>query len=183
MEGAYGVFSTEEPDADFAALAAGLARAYRATGEFALASERVELALQIAESLSLAETVAQALTTKALTMPDRPFEREGLVGEELEIRAEARLDLAVRRCRFGNRFAELVTQPTADVAQHLEVELILRGDGRGPGLPGRPDLPLRRVRRHRGADPAPPDPPLTYQPWLPGSPLNGPATRSVIQPP
>ena len=53
------------------------------------------------------------------------FERERLVGEELEVRAKACLDLAVRRGRVGDGLAERVAQASADVAQDLEVQLTL----------------------------------------------------------
>ncbi len=130
MESAYGVLSTEEPDADFAALAAGLARAYRATGEIALAGERVELALQIAESLSLAETVAQALTTKALTMPDRPFEREGLVRQAVKIALENDHTAAALRA-YGNLGHTLYTRDRIDEAISTQRDAVALARRRG----------------------------------------------------
>jgi predicted ATPase/class 3 adenylate cyclase len=66
MERAYDVISTDEPDADLGLLAARLALSYWFTGDPERAAERVEVALEIGESLSLPEVLERAWTTKAM---------------------------------------------------------------------------------------------------------------------
>src|SRR5438093_713098 len=65
MERAFEVLSAEEPDEDFAALAAQLGRLYFFKGEFDLAKQRVEAALAIAESHWLPGLLADALVSEA----------------------------------------------------------------------------------------------------------------------
>jgi tetratricopeptide (TPR) repeat protein len=66
MERAYAVLFGEEPDEGFAALAAELARLHFFLGDFELAQERCEAALEVAERLWLPETLSQALNTMGL---------------------------------------------------------------------------------------------------------------------
>jgi tetratricopeptide (TPR) repeat protein len=68
MDRSYQELSQEEPDADLAALAAQLGRFLFFAGRRDLAIERIESALELAESLSLPETFSQALNTKAILL-------------------------------------------------------------------------------------------------------------------
>ena len=78
MDRAFAVLSDEEPDADLAALAAQIGRFMYFAGQSDLALERVERALEIAEMLSLPETIAQALNTKGVALSTRGRQIEGL---------------------------------------------------------------------------------------------------------
>ena len=64
MEASYEVLADEEPDADLAELAAQLARFSYFAGDTDRALERVERALEIAESLDLPDVLSEALNTK-----------------------------------------------------------------------------------------------------------------------
>ena len=72
------MLSEEEPDEDLAALAAQLGRFMFFAGENDRALSRVETALDIAESLSLPETLSQALNTKAILLNTRGRRSEAL---------------------------------------------------------------------------------------------------------
>jgi len=101
MERAYTVISTDEPDEDLALLAARLAHSYWFAGDPERAKERVELALDIGESLSLPEVLIRAWTTKAMltTAHGRPEEARGLFKLVLEHALEHELtDRASNAC-------------------------------------------------------------------------------------
>ena len=66
MERAFAVLSDDEPDEDFATLAAELARLHFFKGEGDLAMRRVDTAIEVAESLWLPEVLSQALNTQGL---------------------------------------------------------------------------------------------------------------------
>jgi len=78
MEEAYAVLGDEEPDADLAVLLAELARFQFFQGNRERALERVDRALEIAESIPLPETISQALNTKHLVMSSRGRRQEAL---------------------------------------------------------------------------------------------------------
>ena len=78
MDRAFAVLSEEEPDADLAALAAQIGRFMFFAGQSDLALERLDRALEIAEMLSLPETIAQALNTKGVVLSSRGRLTEGL---------------------------------------------------------------------------------------------------------
>jgi tetratricopeptide (TPR) repeat protein len=86
MERAYAVISTDEPDEDLGLLAAKLANSYWFVGDPERARERVELALDIGESLSLPEVLTRAWATKAMlsNTQGRPEEARGLFKLALE---------------------------------------------------------------------------------------------------
>ncbi len=73
MNRSFELLSNEEPDADLATLAAQLGRFMFFGGQPDLAMQRIESALDMAESLVLPEVLAQALTTKG----DPPDRRRG----------------------------------------------------------------------------------------------------------
>jgi tetratricopeptide (TPR) repeat protein len=68
MDEAFAVLATEEPDADLAALAAQIGRFMYFAGRGDVALERLDRALDIAEALSLPETLSHALNTRALVL-------------------------------------------------------------------------------------------------------------------
>jgi class 3 adenylate cyclase/tetratricopeptide (TPR) repeat protein len=78
MDAAFALLSQEEPDADLAALAAQIGRFMFFAGQGDLALERLDRALDIAEGLSLPETVSQALNTKGCVLSARGRKSEGL---------------------------------------------------------------------------------------------------------
>jgi class 3 adenylate cyclase/tetratricopeptide (TPR) repeat protein len=99
MERSMGVLSTAEPDEDLAILASQLGRFYFFKGDTALAEERNEVGLGIAESLWLPEVLSQALQTKALVRYSRERYEEGLalMKRALEIALENDLPWATIR--------------------------------------------------------------------------------------
>jgi predicted ATPase/class 3 adenylate cyclase len=90
MESSYRVLADEEPDADLAQLAAQLGRFSFFNGDTGRAMERIERALEIAEALDLAETLAEALNTKSLILNTfgRANEAMGLLRHALSIALE-----------------------------------------------------------------------------------------------
>ena len=91
MEQAFSVLVGDEPDADVAALAAQLGRLHFFAGDNAMASERIELALDVAEQLGVPAVLANALNTKSLVLNHRPRESEALLRQALAIALEADL--------------------------------------------------------------------------------------------
>jgi class 3 adenylate cyclase/tetratricopeptide (TPR) repeat protein len=77
LEQSFVVLSSEEPDADLAAMAAQLGRLRFFAGRPEEAVEPIELALDIAESMRLTEIFAQALITKAILLGMRGRVEEG----------------------------------------------------------------------------------------------------------
>ena len=65
MERAFAVPSDDEPDEDSATLAAELGRLHFFKGEGDLAMERIDTAIEVAESLWLPEVLSEALTRRA----------------------------------------------------------------------------------------------------------------------
>jgi class 3 adenylate cyclase/tetratricopeptide (TPR) repeat protein len=91
MEASFAILSDEDPDEDLAILAAQLARFHYFGGDLDRAIERVEFALEIAESLGLPDVLSQALNTKALILTSRGRNEEGLalLKHALEVALEA----------------------------------------------------------------------------------------------
>jgi class 3 adenylate cyclase len=77
-ERAYAVLSAEEPDSDIAVLAAELGRLHWFNAAHDLAAERIEEALDLAESLGLPEVLAHALSTKGLIAETKGHMEEAL---------------------------------------------------------------------------------------------------------
>ena len=103
MDSAFAVLSEEEPDADLAALAAQIARFMVFAGQSDLALERVERALEIAETLALPETIAQALNTKGIALFTRGRQIEGLalIRKALDIALEHEKPSAALRAYYN----------------------------------------------------------------------------------
>jgi class 3 adenylate cyclase/tetratricopeptide (TPR) repeat protein len=90
MERAFAVLSGDKPDADLATLAAELARAHHFGGNPAMAAERVDQAIEMAESLWLPEVLSQALNTEGLISGSggRSEEALALLKHSLELALE-----------------------------------------------------------------------------------------------
>jgi tetratricopeptide (TPR) repeat protein len=103
MEHAFAELQGEEPDADVASLAAQLGRLHIFRSGLELASERIETALEIAESLWLPEVLAHALISKGLiaNWRSRPEEALGLTQRGLALALEYELPAAGLRA-FNN---------------------------------------------------------------------------------
>jgi tetratricopeptide (TPR) repeat protein len=110
IDSAFALLSQEEPDADLAALAAQIGRFMHFAGQGHLALERLERALEIAELLSLPETLAQALNTKGVVLFARGRKTEGLalLRKGLEIALEHDKPSAALRAYYN--LADLTVQ-------------------------------------------------------------------------
>jgi tetratricopeptide (TPR) repeat protein len=110
MDRAFEIVSREEPDADLASLAAELGRVLYFAGETEAAGDRIEVALDIAESLWLPEVLSQALNTKSLTLlsKGRPQECVALLEYALKIALDNDIPTASLRAYFN--LAELSLQ-------------------------------------------------------------------------
>ncbi|MEJ7790747.1 MAG: adenylate/guanylate cyclase domain-containing protein [Gaiellaceae bacterium] len=131
MERAFAVISTDEPDGDLALLAARLARGYAFAGDLERASERGELALDVAESLGLPEPLTRVFTSKALIAESRghPQEAVAYLAQALAIALEHDLpdqatyiylnlsDRSFRRDRYTDALGYL--QPALALARRL----------------------------------------------------------------
>ncbi len=103
MEQSFHVVSREEPDANLASLAAQLGRVLYFSGDTDVAAERVEVALDIAESLWLPEVLSEALNTKSLTLlaKGRPQECLALLEYALKVALESDIPSAALRAYFN----------------------------------------------------------------------------------
>ena len=107
MDAALGLLAAEEPDADVAALAAQVGRFQFFAGEPVIALERIETALDLAESLGLPEVLSQAVNTKAMILSNRGRigEAGALVRYALEVALEH--DIPSAALRAYNNVADL----------------------------------------------------------------------------
>ena len=99
MDAALELLAAEEPDADVAALAAQVGRFKFFAGEPEVALERIETALDLAESLGLPEVLSQAVNTKAMILSNhgRVGEAGALVRYALEVALEHDIPSAALR--------------------------------------------------------------------------------------
>jgi tetratricopeptide (TPR) repeat protein len=133
METSFAVLAGEEPDEDLAILAAQLARLHVFAGNVDQAAERVELALEIAETLSLPEVLSQALNTKHLVLWYRGRRQEAvaLLKHALEVAVEADLFAAAQRAYGNLSIREINLDLLAPALEHARAGLALsrrRGD-------------------------------------------------------
>jgi class 3 adenylate cyclase/tetratricopeptide (TPR) repeat protein len=137
MERSFSVLATEEPDPDVADLAAMLARLHFFEGDFARASEQVEVALEMAEALRQPEVLSQALNTKSMLLHSsgRPEESIALIRHALEIALEHDLAAAALRAYFNLSYLNTMRERWDEGKENLE-----RG------------LALARTRGERGAE-------------------------------
>ncbi len=108
MERAFEVLSGDEPDDDLATLAAQLGRLHFFKGEVEVASQRVETAIEIAESLWLPEVLSQALNTQGLIAgySGRSEQSLALLKHALELALEQ--DFAAAALRAYNNLGDLL---------------------------------------------------------------------------
>ena len=118
MEESFAILRADEPDEDLAMLAAQLGRLHSLLGNDAIALERLEFALDIAEPLDLPEVTSQALNSKALTLKLRPHESGALLREALRIALDHGLTAAAFRA-YTN-LGWLAQQSSAPIAGWLE---------------------------------------------------------------
>jgi predicted ATPase/class 3 adenylate cyclase len=111
LEASFSILSGEEADADFAVLAAELARFHFFRGDLERSLDRVDRALEVAEALWLPETISQALNTKHLVLKgrDRHEEAQAVLKHALEIAVENDAPQAALRAyiNLSNMMAEL----------------------------------------------------------------------------
>jgi tetratricopeptide (TPR) repeat protein len=90
MELAYSVLAEEEPDADLATLAAQLGRFHFFAGDIEAATERLEIALELAEAYALPELLSETLNTKGVIAAAnvRLHEAIALIRSSLDIALE-----------------------------------------------------------------------------------------------
>jgi class 3 adenylate cyclase/tetratricopeptide (TPR) repeat protein len=90
MDRAFEALAEEQPDADFATLAAQLGRFMFFAGDIETALQRTETALTVSEALLLMETLSQALNTKAVILSSLGRNREAaaLIGEAIALAVE-----------------------------------------------------------------------------------------------
>jgi class 3 adenylate cyclase/tetratricopeptide (TPR) repeat protein len=104
MEESFAVLAEDEPDEDLASFAAQLGRLLFFMGEPDRAATRIELALQMAESLWLPEVLSQSLNTKALilvTSRGRPEEGLALLRHALSVALDNDAPRAALRAYFN----------------------------------------------------------------------------------
>jgi tetratricopeptide (TPR) repeat protein len=93
LERAFSVISEDEPDEDLALLAASLASGYWATGDLQRASERAELALDVAEAHAYPAALTLALRAKSAVAGSRGHYQEGQALQEHSLRLALEHDL------------------------------------------------------------------------------------------
>jgi tetratricopeptide (TPR) repeat protein len=106
MERAFAVLAADEPDADLATLAAALGRLHFFKGEVDLAAERIDTAVEVAESLWLPEILSQSLNTQGLiaSLNGRSEQAIALFKHALELALEH--DLGTAALRAYNNIAD-----------------------------------------------------------------------------
>jgi class 3 adenylate cyclase/tetratricopeptide (TPR) repeat protein len=104
MEASYSVLFEDEPDGDLAMLAAQLGRLLYFLGEPARATERIEQALVMAESLDLPDVLSEALDTKGTILSQawqRPREGRALLEHALAVAVDAGIPQSAFRAYFN----------------------------------------------------------------------------------
>ena len=103
LEGAFEVLAGDDQDADLATLAGQLGRLYFFRGDLDAATPKLELALEIAERLRLAEVLSQALNTKAILLEGKGRREESLalLRHSLEVALQADAPSAAFRAYFN----------------------------------------------------------------------------------
>ena len=98
MDAALDLLSSEEPDADVAALAAQVGRFRLFAGDPDVAAERAETALDLAEALDLPEVLSQAVNTKAMILSNRGRNVEAGALSALALRSRSTTTSRPPRC-------------------------------------------------------------------------------------
>jgi predicted ATPase/class 3 adenylate cyclase len=110
MDRSFSLLSDEEPDADLAMLAAQVGRFMFFGGQPDLAAQRIESALEMAESLVLPEVLAQALTTKAIILTSAGRREEGLALLRFALETAREHDKASAALRASYNLADCLGQ-------------------------------------------------------------------------
>ena len=109
MEAAFSVLAADQPDADFAALAAQLGRLQFFHGNLDRSAELLEFGLSVAESLLLPEVIAQALNSYGViaTFGGRPETAQAVTAHSLKVALEHDLPTPALRAynNLGDGFA------------------------------------------------------------------------------
>ncbi len=110
MQRSFEVLSQEEPDEDLATLAAQMGRFMFFGGQYEVAAQRIETALDLAEALLLPEVLSQALNTKAVMLQSRGRRTEAaiLVRHALELALEQ--DKPSAALRAYNNVGDMLVQ-------------------------------------------------------------------------
>ena len=110
LERSFEVLSQDEPDEALATLAAQLGRFTFFAGQYDVAAQRIETALDLAEALLLPEVLSQALNTKSVMLNSRGRRTEAtlLVRHALELALEQ--DKPSAALRAYNNVADLLVQ-------------------------------------------------------------------------
>jgi tetratricopeptide (TPR) repeat protein len=136
MERAFDVISADEPDEDLALLAARLSLAYWSAGDLERATERAELALDIAEAHGYTEAIAIALGAKASVAHSRGHSEEAwaLVKHQLAVSLEHDLTERATNAYFILSDGSFHRDRYADALAYQEAALALvRKIGDRPG--------------------------------------------------
>ena len=152
MDAALELLSTEEPDADVAALAAQVGRFQLFAGDRTWPRERTETALDLAEALGLPEVLSQAVNTKAMILSNR-----GRVGEagalvRLALDGRARARPPVRRApRRTTTSPTWSTRPTATSRRRPDTAMGWRWRAASAAASRSGSSSRRRIRSTRSA--------------------------------
>ncbi len=125
MTSAFDILKNDEPDEDLAALAAQLGRLHFFAGHLEVAAEAIELALGVAESLWLPETISEAMNTKGLiaSARGRPEEALALIRRSLEVGLENDTPSAALRAYF-NLANEMFERDRYEESTRLDLDAI-----------------------------------------------------------
>ncbi len=128
MDRAFRVLQDEEPDEDLAALAAQLGRFLFFGGHTETAVERLETAIDLAESLMLPEILSHALNTKAIILyfaKGRVREGYALLKYALDVATENDLPSAALRAHYNLADLESGRDQYRRAAEHMEAGVTL----------------------------------------------------------
>ena len=125
LTSAFDILKHDEPDEDLAVLAAQLGRLHFFSGHLDEAADTIELALGVAESLWLPETISEAMNTKGLIASSngRPEEALALIRRSLEIALENDTPSAALRA-YANLANEMFERDRYDESTRLDLEAI-----------------------------------------------------------
>ncbi len=133
LAAAYDVLRNEEPDADFGAVAAQMARVHFFLGERDRVAEAIEVALDIAEGLRLPELLCESLNTKSFVASYRGHHTESiaLLSHALSIALERQLYPQALRTYYNLVAEHMLADRFEEALRYAEEGLALarrRGD-------------------------------------------------------
>jgi class 3 adenylate cyclase/predicted ATPase len=130
IERAFAVMAEDEPDEDFARVAAEAARIAWFRGDRVTALARADLALDVAEARNIPFILSEALNTKAMVMDNHPHEWRALLREALEIALDHGLLNSALRA-YNNLMIALWNSGREDEGDALSVEAFELARSRG----------------------------------------------------